>query len=122
IFMGITGVQNIVNYVTPIFLVDYPALIVNTVLGLLNNYLPNVGFYKSCVLMAVVVSLGDAVLCVEHDMSRLLCFMALFPFSGLGFAWVVPPIIGMVVRAIICRGKPKYQPLPDPAEVSAQEK
>ena len=122
IFMGITGVQNIVNYVTPIFLVVYPALIVNTVLGLLNKYLPNDGFYKGGVLMAVVVSLGDAVLSVNPNIGWLQSFMDLFPFSGLGFAWVVPTIIGMVVGAIICRGKPKYQPLPDPAEVSAQEK
>lgn len=122
IFMGITGVQNIVNYVTPIFLVVYPALIVNTVLGLLNKYLPNDGFYKGGVLMAVVVSLGDAVLSVNPNIGWLRNFMDLFPFSGLGFAWVVPTIIGMVVGAIICRGKPKYQPLPDPAEVSAQEK
>lgn len=122
IFMGITGVQNIVNYVTPIFLVVYPALIVNTVLGLLNKYLPNDGFYKGGVLMAVVVSLGDAVLSVNPNIGWLRSFMDLFPFSGLGFAWVVPTIIGMVVGAIICRGKPKYQPLPDPAEVSAQEK
>ena len=122
IFMGITGVQNIVNYVTPIFLVVYPALIVNTVLGLLNKYLPNDGFYKGGVLMAVVVSLGDAVLSVNPNIGWLQSFMDLFPFSGLGFAWVVPTIIGMIVGAIICRGKPKYQPLPDPAEVSAQEK
>lgn len=122
IFMGITGVQNIVNYVTPIFLVVYPALIVNTVLGLLNKYLPNDGFYKGGVLMAVVVSLGDAVLSVNPNIGWLQSFMDLFPFSGLGFAWVVPTIIGMVVGAIICRGKPKYQPLPDPAEVPAQEK
>ena len=122
IFMGITGVQNIVNYVTPIFLVVYPALIVNTVLGLLNKYLPNDGFYKGGVLMAVVVSLGDAVLSVNPNIGWLRSFMDLFPFSGLGFAWVVPTIIGMVVGAIICRGKPKYQPLPDPAEVPAQEK
>lgn len=122
IFMGITGVQNIVNYVTPIFLVVYPALIVNTVLGLLNKYLPNDGFYKGGVLMAAVVSLGDAVLSVNPNIGWLRNFMDLFPFSGLGFAWVVPTIIGMIVGAIICRGKPKYQPLPDPAEVSAQEK
>ena len=122
IFMGITGVQNIVNYVTPIFLVVYPALIVNTVLGLLNKYLPNDGFYKGGVLMAVVVSLGDAVLSVNPNIGWLRNFMDLFPFSGLGFAWVVPTIIGMIVGAIICRGKPKYQPLPDPAEVPAQEK
>ena len=50
--MGITGVQNIVNYVTPIFLVIYPVCIVMTILGLLDRFLPNDGFYKGGVLMA----------------------------------------------------------------------
>ena len=111
VFMGITGVQNIVNYVTPIFLVVYPALIVTTVLGLLNKFLPNDGPYKGGVLMATLVSLGDAVLSVNPNIEWLQSFMGLFPFSSLGFAWVVPTIAGMIVGTIICRGKPKYQPV-----------
>lgn len=110
VFMGITGVQNLVNYVTPIFLVVYPALIVMTALGLLNNFLPNDGPYKGGVLMAVVVSLGDAVLSVNPDIGWLKSLMSCFPFSGLGFAWVVPTLIGMIAGAVICRGRPKYQP------------
>lgn len=111
VFMGITGVQNIVNYVTPIFLVVYPALIVTTVLGLLNKFLPNDGPYKGGVLMATLVSLGDAVLSVNPNIEWLQSFMGLFPFSSLGFAWVAPTIAGMIVGTIICRGKPKYQPV-----------
>lgn len=58
VFMGITGVQNIVNYVTPIFLVIYPVCIVMTILGLLDRFLPNDGFYKGGVLMAGIVEPG----------------------------------------------------------------
>lgn len=119
VFMGITGVQNLVNYVTPIFLVVYPALIVMTALGLLNNFLPNDGPYKGGVLMAVVVSLGDAVLSVNPNIGWLKGLMSCFPFSGLGFAWVVPTLIGMIVGAVICRGRPKYQPA-DAGEEAAQ--
>lgn len=114
VFMGITGVQNIVNYVTPLFLVIYPATIVMTVLGLINRFLPNDGPYKGGVLMAVVVSLGDAVLSVNPNIGWLNSLMDLIPFSNAGFSWVVPTIIGIIVGAIVCRGKPKYQPaLPD---------
>lgn len=119
VFMGITGVQNLVNYVTPIFLVVYPALIVMTALGLLNNFLPNDGPYKGGVLMVVVVSLGDAVLSVNPNIGWLKGLMSCFPFSGLVFAWVIPTLIGMIVGAVICRGRPKYQPA-DVGEEAAQ--
>ncbi|WP_130868733.1 branched-chain amino acid transport system II carrier protein [Intestinimonas massiliensis (ex Afouda et al. 2020)] len=111
VFMGITGVQNIVNYVTPLFLVIYPSTIVMTVLGLLNNFLPNDGPYKGGVLMAAVVSLGDAVLSVNPNIGWLQDLMSWFPLSGMGFSWLVPAIIGAVVGTMICRGRPKYQPL-----------
>ena len=99
------------KYMTPLFLlVIYPSTIVMTVLGLLNNFLPNDGPYKGGVLMAAVVSLGDAVLSVNPNIGWLQDLMAWFPLSGMGFSWLVPAIIGAVVGTLICRGRPKYQP------------
>ena len=121
VFMGITGVQNIVNYVTPLFLVIYPATIVMTVLGLLNKYLPNDGPYKGGVLMAAVVSLGDAVLSVAPNITWLQNFMDLIPFSNAGFSGVLLTMIGMLVRALVCRGKPKYQPALPGADPARQD-
>ena len=118
VFMALTGVQNIVNYVTPIFLVVYPMCITMTFLGLINQFLQNDGFYKGGVLVAGIVSLGDAVLSVVPNLPWLQNLMSLFPLSGLGFAWVLPTIIGAIVGAILYRGKPKYAPLPE-AEESA---
>ena len=108
VFMGITGVQNIVNYVTPIFLVIYPACIVTTVLGLLNRFLPNDGFYKGGVLVALILSLGDAVLSVFPNLEWLKHLMSFFPLAEMGFAWLVPSIIGMFVGGLLYRGKPKF--------------
>lgn len=108
--LGVTGVSSIVNYVTPIFLVIYPVCIVLTVLGLLNDFLPNDGFYKGGVLMAGIVSLGGAVLVVAPDIGWLQSLMAHLPLAGAGFPWLIPAVIGAAVGAVICRGKPKYQP------------
>lgn len=38
---GSFGIQNIINYVTPIFLIMYPICIVLTVLGLVDKWIPN---------------------------------------------------------------------------------
>ena len=108
VFMGITGVQNIVNYVTPIFLVIYPACIVTTVLGLLNRFLPNDGFYKGGVLVALILSLGAAVLSVFPNLEWLKHLMSIFPLAEMGFAWLIPSIIGMFVGGLLYRGKPKF--------------
>ena len=116
VFMGITGVQNIVNYVTPIFLVVYPICIVITVLGLLDRFVPNDGVYQGSVLLAGIVSLGDAVLSVAPGFTGLQSVMDLFLFSSMGFAWAVPAVAGAVIGGIICRGRPKYQPLEEDSE------
>ncbi len=115
--LGITGVSSIISYVTPIFLVIYPVCIVFTVLGLLNDFLPNDGFYKGGVLMAGIVSLGDAALVVAPNLTWLRTAMSYLPLSGAGFPWLVPAILGAIVGAVICRGKPKYAP---PAEAPAE--
>ena len=46
---GTFGVTNIINYVTPIFLTMYPPLIVLTVLGFVDKWIPNDGIYKGAV-------------------------------------------------------------------------
>ena len=121
VFMGITGVQNIVNYVTPLFLVIYPITIIMTVLGLLNKFLPNDGPYKGGVLLAGIVSLGDAALSINPNIGWLNGLMDLIPFSNMGFSWVVPALIGMIVGALVCRGKPKYQPALTEANTPVQQ-
>lgn len=109
-FLGISGVQNIINYVTPIFLVVYPICIVMTVLGLLDRWVPNDGVYRGGVFMAGLVSLGDAVLHVNPGLTGLKAVMDFIPLSSAGFSWLIPALIGMAVGGIIFRGRPKYQP------------
>ena len=106
---GTFGVQNIINYVTPIFLVMYPICIVFTFLGLINKWLPNDGAYKGGVIVAGVVSLGEAILAVAPGLTGLATVMSYLPLSAYGFSWLVPSIIGMIVGTIVCKGKPRFQ-------------
>ncbi len=108
--LGITGVQNLVNYVTPIFLVVYPVCIVMTFLGLLNRFVPNDGVYFGGVLFAGIASVGDAILAVNPNLEVVRSMVSALPFASHGFGWVVPALLGMVVFGILRRNTPKYEP------------
>ncbi len=115
---GSFGIQNIINYVTPIFLVMYPICIVFTVLGLLDRWIPNDGVYKFGVTVAGIVSVGDAILSVNPDITWLNNLMSYIPLFEQGFSWLVPTVIAMIIGGIVYRGKPKYQWV-DPALADA---
>lgn len=106
--LGSFGVQKIVDYVTPIFLVMYPICIVFTFLGFINKWLPNDGAYKGGILFAGIVSLGDAILVVAPGLTGLAKVMSFIPLYEYGFAWLIPAIIGMIIGTIVCKGKPRY--------------
>ena len=105
---GSFGIQNIINYVTPIFLIMYPICIVLTVLGLLDKWIPNDGVYKFGVAVAGIVSVGDAILAVAPDLDGLRKVMYMIPLAEQGFSWLIPTVIAMVIGGIVYRGKPRY--------------
>ena len=105
---GSFGIQNIINYVTPIFLIMYPICIVLTVLGLVDKWIPNDGVYKLGVAAAGIVSVGDAILAVDPNLDGLRKVMYMIPLAEQGFSWLIPTVIAMVIGGIVYRGKPRY--------------
>jgi len=105
---GSFGIQNIINYVTPIFLIMYPICIVLTVLGLVDKWIPNDGVYKFGVAVAGIVSVGDAILAVAPNLDGLRKVMYMIPLAEQGFSWLIPTVIAMVIGGIVYRGKPRY--------------
>lgn len=105
---GSFGIQNIINYVTPIFLIMYPICIVLTVLGLVDKWIPNDGVYKLGVAAAGIVSVGDAILAVAPNLDGLRKAMYMIPLAEQGFSWLIPTVIAMVIGGIVYRGKPRY--------------
>ncbi len=105
---GSFGIQNIINYVTPIFLIMYPICIVLTVLGLVDKWIPNDGVYKFGVAVAGIVGVGDAILAVAPNLDGLRKAMYMIPLAEQGFSWLIPTVIAMVIGGIVYRGKPRY--------------
>ncbi len=117
---GSFGIQNIINYVTPIFLIMYPIDIVFTVLALFNKWVPNDGVYKFGVAAAGIISIGDAVLSVAPDMTWLRNLMSFIPLFEQGFSWLIPSVIAMIVGGILYRGKPRYHYQPEAVEAAKE--
>ncbi len=115
---GSFGIQNIINYVTPIFLIMYPICIVFTVLSLVDQWIPNDGVYKFGIAVSGIVSIGDAVLSVAPNLTGLRNLMSFIPLFEQGFSWLIPTIIGMIVGGIVYRGKPRYKFQPEAVEAA----
>ena len=59
-------------------------------------------------MVGLILSLGDAVLSVFPNLEWLKHLMSIFPLAEMGFAWLIPSIIGMFVGGLLYRGKPKF--------------
>lgn len=102
---SVSGVTNIINYVTPIFLSIYPPFIVATFLGLFDKVIPNDGIYKGGVLTALVFGIFDGILFIFPRFTALSGVLVYIPLFSAGFGWVVPSIIAMIIGYFAYKGK-----------------
>lgn len=105
--LGATGVTNIINYVTPIFLTIYPPFIVFTFLGIFDKFIPNDGIYKGAVFTATLFGLFDAIMAVFPNFTLLSGILSYIPLYSIGFAWLIPTILVAVIMGIVYRNKPR---------------
>lgn len=106
--LSIQGVSGLINYVTPLFSVIYPMCIVLTFLGIFNKFVPNDGLYKGGVLVSFLFGLLDAIIDVTNSTS-VQSFIDMIPLGKLGFAWLIPTLIGMFIGYLIFKGKPRIE-------------
>ena len=106
-FFSVSGVTNLINYVTPIFLTFYPPFIVITFLGLFDHKIANDGIYKGGVYTALLFGLFDGILAVFPNFTALSGLLHYIPLSSSGFAWVIPSIIAMIIGYFVYKGKPR---------------
>ena len=104
---GTFGVTSIINYVTPIFLTMYPPLIVLTILGFVDKWIPNDGIYKGAVYTSTFFGFLDGVLVVFPHFTGLYNLLSYIPLFEDGFGWVIPSLIMGVIMGIVFRGRPR---------------
>lgn len=103
--IGVMGVENIISFAGPIFLTVYPSAIVLTFLGLFKAVIPNRGAYKYCVIFALGCGFCDCLNAL--GVPGIGSVLAILPFSGAGFGWIVPAVVGFVIGWI------KYRLVPE---------
>ena len=91
--IALLGVEKIVFVTTPIFLGEYPSLIVMMFLGIFKNLIPNRLSYRMTMIFTLIISILEAFNSI-FPISFIDNFIKLIPFSSYGFAWVLPAFIG----------------------------
>ena len=97
--IAVLGVENIVYYATPIYKGVYPSLIVLMILGIFRKFIPNKQSFRYALIFTLAVSVLEAILSVANVPS-IKAFIDILPLSGLGFAWVLPATLGLIVGAV----------------------
>ena len=102
-----SGVTNVIAISGPIFTIIFPMSVVMMILGLFKKFVPNDGAWKGAVIVAAVMSLFDALNVAQSsgilpfDVSGIMSVIYKIPLAELGFAWVVPTVIGFIAGSLI---------------------
>ena len=107
--LATSGVATIIKYTYPVFVLIYPMAIVLTILGCFSSYIPNHGAWKGAVAMAAVIGMYEAFSVMNssgiiHVHSEYATYMYnLLPLSSVGFAWLLPCMVGFIVGTILIK-------------------
>ncbi|KNF07469.1 branched-chain amino acid transport system carrier protein BraB [Gottschalkia purinilytica] len=98
--MSIIGVDNIVKISNPILKLIYPIAIILMILNVVDEHIKNKNIYKGAVLGAFLISLFNTLDSIGMSLKPINNLIAKIPFASLGFAWVIPAIIGGLIAKL----------------------
>ncbi|WHX98316.1 branched-chain amino acid transport system II carrier protein [Neobacillus sp. DY30] len=99
--VGLIGVEKIISFSLPLFLGLYPVSILLVFLGIFRKYIPNAGAYKGSVILTVLISIFETLGAFGMKVSFANVWILRIPLSEVGFAWLLPAIIGFIAGAVI---------------------
>jgi LIVCS family branched-chain amino acid:cation transporter len=101
VFVGLLGVDKIINFALPLFLGLYPVSILLVFLGLFRKYIPNAGAYKGSVILTVLISSFETLAAFGINIQVANNLISMIPLSAFGFAWLLPAVVGFIGGALI---------------------
>lgn len=112
--MSLLSVEGIVSLAYPILMTIYPVVIVLIVLTLFDRYIPYDIMYTGPVIVAGVLGFIEAMYANYELLGGPYSMMQGLPLANLGFPWVVPTIIALIVCTVIGKvigGKDTREPV-----------
>ncbi|WP_125151967.1 branched-chain amino acid transport system II carrier protein [Clostridium rectalis] len=105
IVIGTFGVDKIVKISVPVLSILYPVAITLVLINLFKNLSKNSIVVKTSVYTALTVSLLDSLPNLGINIRFLKSLFGLMPLSSMGFGWVTPTIIALILSLIISQVK-----------------
>ena len=106
VFSGVfatVGVTTIVNVAFPLLVTVYPVAIALVVLTLIGKPVADRAMYTGAVVGALLTSIPEALTIAGMPIPFLNQALGAIPFSGAGFGWIIPTVLGAVVGLVVAR-------------------
>lgn len=97
------GLNQILAISVPILGMIYPLAIVLIILGILNRYV-NLSVYRVSIIFTAIFSIIETINVTFLDKS-LSDALSVIPLYDQGVGWVLPALVGVIIGAVIGRGK-----------------
>ena len=94
------GLTTIINYSVPVLMFLYPIAIVMTILGICSYRTDNKVVFRCTLVGTIFAAIFDFIKTLPFNID--VSFIGkILPFFDLGFSWVVPSIIGLIIGLIL---------------------
>lgn len=106
--ISLLGVEKLIAIAVPVLTAIYPVVIVLVILSVFNNKIKYNWTYSGAVVGAFSVSLLEGLglfgqMMGIESLGHLSNLVGVLPLAGMGFAWIVPAIVGSVLFTIISK-------------------
>ncbi|MGL5256553.1 MAG: branched-chain amino acid transport system II carrier protein [Proteocatella sp.] len=100
-FISNLGVESIIKVAVPALAVVYPVSIVLIILNIFDKFVKNKNIYIGGVLGAFSMSFIDGIIALGIKSSIIDFIINTVPFAKIGFGWIIPACIGMLIANFI---------------------
>ncbi|KAJ52932.1 LIVCS family branched-chain amino acid:cation transporter [Clostridium tetanomorphum] len=105
IIIGNFGVDKIVKISVPVLCILYPVSMTLVAITLVKKLSKNSFVLKITVYTSLIFSIVETLPSMGVNSQALKSILAFIPLSSMGFAWVTPTVLALIISLIITKGK-----------------
>lgn len=105
IVIGNFGVDKIVKISVPVLCILYPVSITLVIMTLIKGLSRNSFVFKITVYTSLIFSIIETLPSIGINPQALKSMLAVIPLSNMGFAWVTPTVLALIISLVITKGK-----------------